>query len=452
MVNVTTLDDNHIAGTFSGTAMDSTGNLVQLTTGSFNSTFAGGIVNPPSSGVLGDSAGTCKPVIIGGTYAQGVPTNNANTVQVQVTVTTPGSFEISTNTVNGISFSRTGTFAVAGPQNVLLYASGTPTNSGSTSFTLTYGNSQCGFALNVSGDANGTLGSNAGACTSFAFNGTYQQNIPMNIGNTVTVQVNVTTPGAYKIISDSVNGVRFSGIGVFSAMGVQNVTLTGNGTPVDAGVQNYNVTFGASSCGFSLTYLPAAAPSDDYFPLSLNSNWTYELSGGTSADAITTRVINYSPTVGGQTYQAMQELETQTSTAIDSFYFRKPGGDYYQYVDFSKAFGFDQYVGSEFIFLKDNVGVSQTWSTPNISGTIGGNPVSGHVEMEILEKGVAVTTIPGFNFPDVIKVQYKFYVTGITNPILTQERWFAKNTGEIYFSSNDGTTNQIYQVGTYQVF
>src|SRR6185437_16442377 len=92
VVNITSIDDNNIEGTFSGTATDSSGNLVELTSGSFNSTFAGGIINPPSSGVLGDSAGNCKPVTIGGTYAQGIPTTNANTLQVQVTVTTPGSY------------------------------------------------------------------------------------------------------------------------------------------------------------------------------------------------------------------------------------------------------------------------------------------------------------------------------------------------------------------------
>ncbi len=450
VVNITSLDDNHIEGTFSGTAQDSTNNSVQLTAGSFNSTFASGIINAGSSGVLGDSAGNCKPVIIGGTYAKGIPTNNSNTLQAQVTVAIPGAYSISTSTVNGVSFSGTGTFTVAGPQNVLLFASGTPTTSGSSMFTLKYGNSQCGFTLAVAGDATGALGSSAGACTSFAFAGTYQQGVIMNAGNSVTVQVNVATPGAYTISSDSVNGVRFSGSGIFSTTGIQSVALTGVGTPVNPGLQNYNVTFGTGTCGFGLTFLPAAAPSDDYFPLSLNSNWTYELVGGSASDNITNTVIGYTPTIGGQSYQTLQE--SQSGATVDSFYFRKPGGDYYQYIDFSRFFGFDQYVGSEFIFLKDNVGVGQTWSTPNISGTIAGNPVTGHVEMKITDKAVPVNSIPGFNFPDVIKVEYQFFITGVTNPVLTQERWFAKNTGEIYFSSNNGTTNTIYQVSTYQVF
>lgn len=452
IVNITALDSNHIAGTFSGSAMDSANSLVQLTAGSFNSTFAGDIINPPSSGVLGDSAGNCKPVIIGGVYAKGIPVSNSNTLQVQVTVTNPGSYTISTNTVNGVSFSRTGTFSVAGPQNVLLFASGAPTVSGSNVFTLSYGNSQCAFTLNVLDNATGTLGSNAGACASFAVNGTYQEGVIMNVGNTASLQVNVTTPGAYTIKSDSVNGVRFSSEGIFSTTGVQNVTLTADGTPLNPGAQNFPVTFGTSTCSFAITFLPAAAASGDYFPLTLNSNWTYNLTGGSASDAITNTVINYSPTIGAQSYQTIQESETQSNTITDSFYYRKPGGDYYQYIDFSKLFDFDQYVGSEFVFLKDNVAAGQTWSTPNINGTIGGNPVSGHAEMKIIGKAVSVTSIPGFNFPDVIKVQYQYFITGNSTPILIQERWFAKNTGEIYFSSNDGTSNVIYQVSAYQVF
>jgi hypothetical protein len=453
VVNITSLNDNFIEGTFSGEALDSANRSVQLTAGSFNSTFAGGIINPSSSGVLGDSSGNCKPVIIGGTYAKGIPVTNSNTLQVQVTVAVPGAYSISTDNVNGVSFSRAGTFSVAGPQNVLLFANGTPTVSGSNIFTLNYGNSQCAFTLNVSGDATGTLGSNAGACASFAFNGTYQEGVTMNAGNTVTVQVDVATPGAYYISSDSINGVRFSSEGIFSANGIQNIVLIGKGTPANSGVQNFAVTFGTTTCGFAITFLPAAAASDDYFPLSLNSNWAYDLKGGSASDAISNSIINYAPTIGGQAYQAIQESKTQTNTVEDSFYYRKPGtGDYYQYINLSQLFGFDQYVGSEFIFLKDNVGVLQTWATPNISGTIGGNPVSGHIEMKILDKGVPVTTIPGFNFPDVIKVQYQYFITGNPNPVLTQERWFAKNTGEIYFSFNDGTGNIVYQVSAYQVF
>lgn len=452
IVNITSINNNTITGTFSGSALDSTNNVIQLTSGSFTSTFASGSVNPSSTGVLGDSSGNCKPVTFLGTYALGVPTTSSNTVGVTVTVTVPGPFTISTNTINGLSFSRSGTFAIAGPQNVILYAAGTPTAAGNDVFTLQYGNSQCAFTLPVLGKSVGTLGSTANACTPFTLNGTYQQGIAFNTGNTVQVQVNITTPGSYQISTDSVNGVRFSVSGIFPTPGLQNVTLTGDGTPTNMGLQNFSVTFGTSTCGFPITFQPAVAASGDYFPLSLNSNWNYDLVGGTSADDITYKVINYSPTFGAESYQTIQQSQTQTNNITDSFYYRKPGGDYYEYVDFSKVFGFDHSVESEFIFLKDNVGATATWTSPTITGTIGGVAASGYAQMTILAQAVPVTSIPGYNFPDVIEVQYQYFITGNPNPILTQERWFAKNQGEIYFSSNNGTVTSVYEVSTYQVF
>ncbi|HUZ57350.1 MAG TPA: hypothetical protein VMU83_01040 [Hanamia sp.] len=452
IVNITSITNNTITGTFSGSALDSTNNVIQLTSGSFTSTFASGSVNPSSTGVLGDSSGNCKPVTFLGTYALGVPTTSSNTVGVSVTVTVPGPFTISTNTINGLSFSRSGTFAIAGPQNVILYATGTPTAAGNDVFTLQYGNSQCAFTLPVLGKSVGTLGNTADACTPFTLNGTYQQGIAFNTGNTVQVQVNITTPGSYQISTDSVNGVRFSGSGIFPTPGLQNVTLTGDGTPLNMGLQNFSVTFGTSTCGFPITFQPAVAASGDYFPLSLNSNWNYDLVGGTSADEITYKVINYSPTFGAESYQTIQQSQTQTDNITDSLYYRKPGGNYYEYVDFSKVFGFDYSVESEFIFLKDNVGATATWTSPTITGTIRGAAVSGYAQMTILAQAVAVTSIPGYTFPDVIEVQYQYFITGNPNPILTQERWFAKNQGEIYFSSNNGTVNSVYEVSTYQVF
>lgn len=450
-VNITTLNDQGIQGNFSGNAKDSAANTIQLTDGIFKASFSAGTINPASSGVLGDSSGNCKPVIIFGDYATGIPINNTNAVQIQVTVAVPGAYTINTNTVNGISFSKSGTFQFTGKQNVLLTATGTPTASGNSNFILHYGNSQCAFTLNILGDATGILGSGGSNCTSFILAGTYQQGINFNTGNTVQIQVNVSTPGVYHIKSDTVNGVSFSGTGIVGTPGLHNVKLTGTGTPLNSGLQNFSVTFNNSICSFPITFLSAVAPSDDYFPTSLNSNWNYNLVNGTSAYMITNTVINYSPTIGGEVYSTLRQ-SLADNTIKDSFYYRKPGGNYYQYINFSNYFGFDQYVGSEYIFLKDNVGVSETWNSPTINGSIGGNPVSGYVKMTILAKGVSVTSIPGFNFPDVIKVQYEYFINGTTTPVLTQERWFAKNTGEIYFSSNNGTTNSVYQVSTYQVF
>nr|MDQ6890522.1 hypothetical protein [Bacteroidota bacterium] len=128
IVNVTSYGNNNIAGTFSGSALDSTGKVLQLTQGKFTAslkqqgTTGGGI----SSGVLGDSSGNCKPVILNGAYSQGTALTASNTVQVEVTVAVPGTYTISSNTLNGVSFTKSGTFTSAGVQNVTLAGTGTP--------------------------------------------------------------------------------------------------------------------------------------------------------------------------------------------------------------------------------------------------------------------------------------------------------------------------------------
>ncbi len=449
IVNVTSYSNNNISGTFTGKATDSVGNSKLLTQGKFTSSIGGSSSNNGiSNGVLGESSGNCKPVTINGTYSKGIALTTDNTVQAQVIVASPGTYTITTNTVNGIMFSKTGTFTSIGVQNIILTGSGTPTNSGDQNFTLSYGNSQCSFTINFGIPADGTLGGGGGDCTPFTIAGVYQQGLILNESNTVEIQVNVTTAGNYNITTNSVNGVIFSTAGTFSTAGVQTITLIGTGTPLDQGVQNFSVTFGISTCNFSITFTQGVIK--DYFPVTLNSNWTYSLAGGTASDDVHAAVINYSPVFGGETYNTIAAYDVPFTNAFDSLYYRKPGGDYYQYLDYTNYIPFDQSVSGEFIFLKDNVPSGTTWLSPNVNGNIGGLPLSGFVKMTILAKGVSVS-IGNLNFQDVIKVQYEYFITGVPIAVETDERWFANNAGEIHSSFNTGVT-QTYDISSYQIF
>ncbi len=454
IVNVTSYGNNVIAGNFSGTALDSSNKPVQLTEGKFTSTInISGTSGGASSGVLGDSSGTCKPAVLSGAYFTGVALTSSNTVQLQVTVAVPGTYNISTNTVNGVSFSKSGTFTSVGVQSVVLTGSGTPTNSGNSDFAVTYGNNQCNFTVNFGNPSSGVLGSSAGACTPFTVAGVYQQGILLNQTNTVQLQVTVNTPGNYFITTNTVSGISFSASGTFAATGMQIVTLSGSGTPTTSGILPFSVTYGASTCSFTITSLPGVAPSGDYFPITLNSNWTYGLQGGTSSDSIHFAVINYSTTIAGTKYSTITADYVPPTGVPDSSYYRKPGGDYYQYVNYSNYFPFDQPVDGEFIFLKDNVAQGTTWQSPNISGSAQGFPFSGYFKMTLLAKAVPVT-IGTFSFPDVIKVQYDFYIAGSPLPVETDERWFAKNVGEIHFGYQDNlsASSETYDVGNFMVF
>jgi len=102
-----------------------------------------------ATGTLGGGPGACTPSTINGVYMVGNPLTTHNTVAIQVTVTTIGIYNITTNTVNGFSFSGSGNFSATGLQTVILNGTGTPAATGSTTFTVTFGTSTCTFAITV---------------------------------------------------------------------------------------------------------------------------------------------------------------------------------------------------------------------------------------------------------------------------------------------------------------
>ena len=93
------------------------------------------------------SPGNCTSPVINGNYTAGTATSSSNYVILQVTVTTPGTFTISTALINGISFSGSGTFVTTGLQTITLTATGTPALSGS--FAYLPGLYGCTFIITV---------------------------------------------------------------------------------------------------------------------------------------------------------------------------------------------------------------------------------------------------------------------------------------------------------------
>lgn len=147
-VIITSFNGKIVIGTFQGQAQDTSGALRNLFEGKFTATLGTVFQGPPSDGVLGDSSGLCKPVVLNGVYKQAIAMLPGNTVEVEVTVAAAGSYSIFTDAVNGITFSGDGTIANTGPQTITLQATGTPAFSGIQQFILHYGNSQCIFTVN----------------------------------------------------------------------------------------------------------------------------------------------------------------------------------------------------------------------------------------------------------------------------------------------------------------
>ncbi|MFN8252428.1 MAG: hypothetical protein U0V75_11165 [Ferruginibacter sp.] len=217
-----------------------------------------------------DGTGNCAPVTLNGIYKVDSTLDATNFVDVQVNVSNPGSFDIKSDTINGFSFRKAGS-VIFGTNTIRLYATGKPIAAGTNTFTVTYGTSTCKFAVTVvpvnTSGAVYTIGGAPNACTGAIAGGTYVAGVPLAPSNTLTIQVNVTVPGYYVIGAATTNGFVFSGTGVFTSTGLQNVVLTGTGTPVNAGPTVVTVSNFTAACTFAINVDPAGGGGPAAFTL-----------------------------------------------------------------------------------------------------------------------------------------------------------------------------------------
>ncbi|MEQ1677460.1 MAG: hypothetical protein ABL876_12205 [Chitinophagaceae bacterium] len=193
---------------------------------------------------------SCTTPVINGVYVKGGALNASNTVVLNVNVTTAGTYTVSTVLTNGMTFAGTGTLAT-GAQTITLTGSGIPVTAGATPIPVTAGATSCSFTITVTDPVTGTLGGTPGTCTPVTIGGTYTQNVALTASNTIQVQITTATVGPYLVTTNAVAGISFTGTGT-STGAVQTITLNGTGTPTASGVQNFTVSFGTSTCTFSI--------------------------------------------------------------------------------------------------------------------------------------------------------------------------------------------------------
>jgi hypothetical protein len=211
-----------------------------------------------ASFTLVGSPGECTSTIISGSYAAGIALDSSDNIQVTAQVTTAGNYTISTNTIDGITFSGSGNFPDTGLYTITLSASGTPDSAGTYQIQIV-GNYGCFFSLVVNAKpmADYTLSGNLGDCENPVLRGDYINGMTLGSLNTLTVNVDVHTTGDYEITTDTVAGVFFSSSGTFTATGNQQVILTSNGKPDTPGLIYFHVHGGASECGFTIPIINA---------------------------------------------------------------------------------------------------------------------------------------------------------------------------------------------------
>ncbi len=207
--------------------------------------------------------GDCLPSTVNGVYMVDSLLQSSNYIDVQINVSTAGSYNIQTNVVNGYSFRGTGIVSATGLNTVRLQGYGKPIAAETNTFAITYGSSVC--TVNISVVPSVTSTTNAVytlSCATPTFSGTYTAGTSMDTSNTARIAVVVTTPGKYVINTTTVNGITFTGTGVFAAASAtaQQVILQASGLAAAAGTFNYPVSGAGSSCSFPLIITAAAAP------------------------------------------------------------------------------------------------------------------------------------------------------------------------------------------------
>ena len=396
--------------------------------------FDGVPSNGQAVGTLKSTAGNCLPSTVNGSFTKDSVLKATNFIQVTADITITGTYVIKSDTIAGFYFTGAGTVSATGNNTINLSGNGTPTATGVKTFTIKFGTSICKIDVNVvAGVPPGTAFSFTCAGTSFG-TGVYTAGIAVGAQHTVTLNVNVTTPGPYTINIAAVNGISFSGSGTFTAAGNAQVTLTASGTPLAASPPpyNYTVTNGASTCTFSITVAaPTLPPNLDYVPQTNFSNWSSKLVGGTAADTTYIQVSANSKTFAPNSYKIFERKDMGTPT--DSFFNRKNGGLYYQYIDGNLGV-LTNPINKEYLVLDSNLAVNATWTAnfgPNVAM---GFPLSNiRVDAQILGKG-ETQTVASILYNNVIRVKYIYTATVLfvgDVPVAEEERWFARGIGVI---------------------
>jgi hypothetical protein len=131
-------------------------------------------------------------------------------------------------------------------------------------------------------------------CSSVTVNGLYVSGTSLRPSNTITITVNVSVlgNGLWTASTNTVDGISFSGSGIFTSIGTQIITLFGSGTPTSARQKIMTITTNSAgiaatctavvNCVFSPKSILSMGNSTTA-PLTGISNFVYGYNANTSA-------------------------------------------------------------------------------------------------------------------------------------------------------------------------
>ncbi len=234
------------------------GSAVLLATCKKEYSYEGGPKAGTAVYTLSGAGSDCSGAVVSGNYYTATSLLPSNTVELEVHVTTAGTYTLNTTTTDGFHFTSSGSFADTGTQTVVLTATGTPTLEGNFSFSALAAIA-CTFTVTVQKApvimAEYTLAGAPNVCQDFAVRGQYIAGTAMTTANTAEVYVNVTSVGAYILKTDTLDGIYYSASGTFSATGLQKVIMNASGTPTDPRNLTFTPKVNASNCTFTVTVI-----------------------------------------------------------------------------------------------------------------------------------------------------------------------------------------------------
>jgi len=238
----------------------------------------------------------CTTPSYSGVYMEGSPLNNSNYLTVTVNVEKEGIYTLSASTENGYGFYSSGTFMNKGVQLVTLIGQGSPLKESSGDEVSFFGNGiiydcRAFDPLKIPvGPANPTYTMD---CSSVTVNGTYISGTSLKPSNNITVKVNITGigNGQWSAGTNTVDGISFSGSGIFAFGGEQTITLNGYGTPTSAKAKTMTITVNsagiAKTCTatVNLVFSPKTivAMGSDWIQPSIPNNYYYGYSMNSTA-------------------------------------------------------------------------------------------------------------------------------------------------------------------------
>jgi hypothetical protein len=413
------------------------------------------------AGTTPPPTGSCTPTL-SGRYVKDTALSAGNTVRFSHLYTAAGTYTLRSDTINGYYFTGTYTAAAAGVQNVTLTGGGTPLALGTNNFTIRFGDgTTCPLPVTVIA---GIVPPPAG-CSAATVQGTYTAGTALNTTNKVVIQHTYATVGTFNVTTTTVNGYSFSkSVNVTTAGIPVTVTLDGAGTPVAAGTNNFTVNFGDGTalCPFSVTVVAGTTPPSVavYFPLTLNSYWTYTSDASTATDTIK-RYISDSTIRAGNLYKIMVEEDPGTGDSVH-YFFRRSVNDYmeYNYVDWYSTFFFDTDIYGDILFLKEGLASGQTWESTTWTGAVSGATRRLKYAFTCIDANATVT-VGSRTFNNVYKVKFQSLIApGASGGTFTDEgfywdAWYAKGVGLVSLKAydNSGTTLLFDRpIRFYQVF